>query len=140
VAWLELPGMQLTMVHVVESLLGPEFPVPVYLSPAVEMRVRGEDKVERRVPVYLHDARMTIRVDLRHWHPELVRMGIVRKHALRGYIPFVSMDVARAIDHLVTEARRGRTVYSSTSLFGRAKGLIRTLESPAVRPVRLPAR
>lgn len=132
ILFMELSGLHVTQVHVAEAELRDEFPAAVYIQPAVSMRVRGYTGCEQRVPVLLHDPRLTLRADPRVFFPRLERDGILRTHYLRGYIPFVAIDAGPLVRFLIDRAREGVTVYNRTTLYGRIKGLLvsRTCDSP----------
>jgi hypothetical protein len=82
-------------------------------------------------------------IDPRHYYPEMERLGIVKRVYLRGYIPFVLVDVTPMVDYFLARVSRGRDYYHWTSSTGYLRGFLMRLESKAppaaVLPAALPA-
>jgi aminoglycoside N3'-acetyltransferase len=133
VLFLELDGFHLTQVHAVEGILRDRFPVPVYVPNPVPMRVIDHHGVERALLALPHDPRATSRTDVRRFYPELERRGTLHREWLRGYLPFVAIDVVPMMDYFLDLARRGITVYNKTTWQGHLRGLLAQLTTDAPR-------
>lgn len=118
-----LSGAHLTQVHVAEALLGADFPEPVYIRVPHEFLVLDQSGRERRIPVLLHDPRVTAKADPRVFFDELESAGILRRRMLRGYLPFVAIEATPLVDFLVRKARQSITVYSRAPLSRRLRAL-----------------
>lgn len=139
VLFMELDGWHLTEMHTVEGILRDRFPVNAYLERPFHMRVVDWHGQQRRVTVFLHSPVFSAQIDPRHYFPDMERRGIVRRAYLRGYIPFVLVDVAPMIDYFVALISRGRDYYHWTSGTGYLRGFLMRLESDAPSTAALPA-
>lgn len=127
VLFMELDGWHLTQIHVAEALLGSAFPDSPYIDGVFHMRVADENKQHRRVAVQLAHPWFSSRIDARHFYGVLEQQGIVRRHKLRGYIPFVAVDARPMVEFFVDLATRGRSHYRRSSAMGYARGLLARL-------------
>jgi aminoglycoside N3'-acetyltransferase len=139
VLFMELDGWHLTEMHTVEGILRDRFPAKAYLERPVDMRVVDWSGQQRRVSVFLHNPVFSAQIDPRHYYPEMERLGIVKRVYLRGYIPFVLVDVTPMVDYFLARVSRGRDYYHWTSSTGYLRGLLMRLESKAPPAAVLPA-
>jgi aminoglycoside N3'-acetyltransferase len=139
VLFMELDGWHLTEMHTVEGILRGKFPAKAYLERPVDMRVVDWRGQQRRVSVFLHNPVFSAQIDPRHYYPEMERLRIVKRVYLRGYIPFVLVDVTPMIDYFLARVSRGRDYYHWTSGTGYLRGFLMRLESRAPPAAVLPA-
>jgi aminoglycoside N3'-acetyltransferase len=139
VLFMELDGWHLTEMHTVEGILRDQFPAKAYLERPFHMRVVDWRGQQRRVSVFLHNPVFSAQIDPRHYYPEMERLGIVKRAYLRGYIPFVLVDVTPMIDYFLARVSSGRDYYHWTSGTGYLRGLLMRLESKAPPAAALPA-
>jgi len=128
VLFMELDGWHLTEMHTVEGILREQFPAPAYLEHPIEMRVVDWRGQQRRVSVFLHNPVFSAQIDPRHCYPKMERLGIVKRVYLRGYIPFVLVDVTPMVDYFAARVLRGRDYYHWTSGTGYLRGFLMRLE------------
>jgi hypothetical protein len=133
VLFLELDGFHLTQIHAVEGVLREQFPEPVYVPNPVPIRVINHQGIACVLPALLHDPRATSRVDPRRFYPELERRGILRREWLRGYLPFVAIDIVPMMEYFLDLASRGITVYNKTTWQGHLRGLMVQVTTNAPR-------
>lgn len=137
VLFMELDGSHLTEIHIVEGILRDQFPVKAYLERPADMRVVDWRGQQRRVSVFLHNPVFGAQIDPRHCYPEMERLGIVKRVYLRGYIPFVLVDVTPMVDYFLARVSHGRDYYHWTSGIGYLRGFLERLEGnapPAAAP------
>lgn len=140
VLFMELDGWHLTEMHTVEGVLRERFPVKdAYLAKPFDMRVVDWQGQQRRVPVYLHNPVFSAQIDPRHYYPDMERRGIVKRVKLRGYIPFVLVDVTPMTDYFIALVSSGRDYYHRTSGTGYLRGFLMRQESKAPPAGALPA-
>ena len=134
VLFMELDGWHLTEIHIVEGVLRDQFRAKAYLEQPADMRVVDWRGQQRRITVLLHNPVFSAQIDARYYYPEMERLGIVKRVYLRGYIPFVLVEVAPMIDYFLARASRGSDYSHCTSGTGYLRGFLKRLESKAPRP------
>ena len=100
----------LTIVHVVEDIMGEDFPVPVYLDEPICGVVIDENGTERTVSTKVHDDRIRKHMNISLIHTYLKDLDCMRTKRMDGIILHL-LDASKVVARLVGLARRGITVY-----------------------------
>ena len=103
----------LTMIHVVEDIMGDSFPVSVYLDEPIETNVVDAEGVQRRMSTKVHNDEVYKHMNISRVEKYLWRDGIVAKQDLKG-IEMYLLEARRVVSTLISLAKEGITAYSDS--------------------------
>jgi aminoglycoside N3'-acetyltransferase len=100
----------MTLVHVVEDLMGDRFPVAVYEEEPARLQVLTHDGGLRQLSVRLHAAAVSVRRDSSVLLRPLLEQNIAHRSTLAG-IEMTLVEARGLVAMLRIEAQEGRTIY-----------------------------